>query len=128
MTLLTSISEGQPLSILESFAAGVPAIATDVGNCRGLILGDRDNYGSAGIITHIMNVEEITAAILKMAHHESMRREMGSIGLQRVKTSYEAEQMRETYQNIYRDFASSMGLAWEEENAKQAQVKIKGEE
>lgn len=36
-TLLTSISEGQPLTILESYAAHKPVIATDVGNCRELI-------------------------------------------------------------------------------------------
>ena len=34
MTILTSISEGQPLKILDSFAAKKPVIATDVGNCR----------------------------------------------------------------------------------------------
>lgn len=51
MTILTSISEGQPLTILESFAAKKPVIATDVGNCRGLIYGEarfiwgsRDHY------------------------------------------------------------------------------------
>ena len=38
-TLLTSISEGQPLTILESYAAHKPVIATDVGNCRELIYG-----------------------------------------------------------------------------------------
>ena len=37
-TILTSISEGQPLTILEGYAAKLPAIATDVGNCRGLIV------------------------------------------------------------------------------------------
>lgn len=31
VTILTSISEGQPLTILESYAAHVPVIATDVG-------------------------------------------------------------------------------------------------
>ena len=58
-TLLTSISEGQPLTILEGFAAKKPIVATDVGNCSGLIHGeDGDNLGDAGILTHIMNTEE----------------------------------------------------------------------
>ncbi len=30
MTILTSVSEGQPLTILESYAAHKPVIATDV--------------------------------------------------------------------------------------------------
>ncbi len=33
-TILTSISEGQPLSVLESFAARRPCVTTDVGCCR----------------------------------------------------------------------------------------------
>lgn len=116
MTLLTSISEGQPLSILESFAASVPVIATDVGNCKGLVFGDRDDYGSAGIITHIMNVEEITEAILTLAHDEAMRRQMGRIGFQRVEANYQTRQMKKTYRDIYRGFSEQMGLVWEDEH------------
>lgn len=65
-TLLTSISEGQPLTILESYAAHKPVIATDVGNCRELIYGNDDGFGSAGILTHIMNIEEIAQAMITM--------------------------------------------------------------
>ena len=36
-TVLSSISEGQPLSVLESFAAGRPCVTTDVGCCKELI-------------------------------------------------------------------------------------------
>ncbi len=68
MTILTSISEGQPLTILESYAAKKPVIATDVGNCRELIYGgETDHYGTAGILTHIMNLEEIADAMVEMA-------------------------------------------------------------
>ena len=63
-TILTSISEGQPLTILESFAAYKPVIATDVGNCRGLIYGEDDGCGTAGILTHVMNITEISGAIM----------------------------------------------------------------
>lgn len=115
MTLLTSISEGQPLSILESFAAAVPVIATDVGNCKGLVFGDRDEFGSAGIVTHVMNVEEITQSILYLAHHESVRREMGRIGLQRVQEGYQSWQMEDAYRKIYQSCSNSLGLVWEDE-------------
>lgn len=105
MTILTSISEGQPLTILESFAAHRPVIATDVGNCRGLIQGEGDGLGEAGIVTHIMNLEEISRAIVYMAHHPEERRRMGEIGYQRVSARYRSEQMHEAYARIYRDFS-----------------------
>ena len=104
MTILTSISEGQPLTILESFAAHKPVIATDVGNCRGLIEGEEDGIGPAGLVTHIMNQEEIAQAMLDLAHHPDKRMQMGENGYRRVMARYRMDQMLDTYRRIYRDF------------------------
>ncbi len=105
VTILTSISEGQPLTILEGFAAHVPCIATDVGNCYGLIYGEDDDFGQAGILTHIMNVEEISLAMLEMAREESKRLDMAEAGYKRVMHKYTIADMKETYRQIYSDFA-----------------------
>lgn len=121
MTILTSISEGQPLTILESFAAHKPVIATDVGNCRGLVMGENDGFGAAGIVTHIMNIEEIARAMIMLARNKTLRLQMGENGYQRVLAKYQYSYMIEAYRNIYRDFAESMGLKWEDE-------KMQGEE
>ena len=54
--VLTSISEALPLVILEGFANGVPAVATDVGSCRELIEGGRPEdkeLGMAGAVVPI---------------------------------------------------------------------------
>lgn len=115
LTILTSISEGQPLTILESFAAHKPVIATDVGNCRGLIMGEEDDFGAAGIVTHIMNVEEIARAMVTMARNKEMRLKMGENGYQRVLAKYQFHSMVDAYRGIYQDFAESMGLEWKEE-------------
>lgn len=115
MTILTSISEGQPLTILESFAAHKPVIATNVGNCEGLIYGESDDYGEAGILTHIMNVEEIAEALVEMAGDDELRTQMGENGYQRVMSKYKMEDMKETYQSIYKDFAHGMDIPWTEE-------------
>lgn len=104
MTILTSISEGQPLTILESYAAHIPVIATDVGNCRGLIYGEDDTLGEAGILTHIMNVAEIADAIVQLAKDRSLRERMGDAGYQRLMRKYRVEDMRKTYQELYWNF------------------------
>lgn len=115
MMVLTSISEGQPLVILESFAAHKPVITTNVGNCRGLILGEYDDYGAAGVVTRIMNVEEIAYAMTTLAGNEDIRLQMGENGYQRVMACYQFSQLQDAYRNIYKDFAESMRLAWEDE-------------
>ena len=112
MTILTSISEGQPLTILESYAAHKPVIATDVGNCYGLVYGENDDFGPAGIVTHIMNVEEIAQAMVEMAQKKEMRLEMGENGYRRVMAKYRVEYMQKTYWEIYRDFAHNMKVEW----------------
>ncbi|MCR5461320.1 MAG: GT4 family glycosyltransferase PelF [Acetatifactor sp.] len=103
-TILTSISEGQPLTILESYAAHKPVIATDVGNCRGLIFGEDDGIGPAGILTHVMNVEEITAALVELATNPQKRLELGENGYRRMMGRYKLTDMQGTYRNIYNYF------------------------
>lgn len=114
MTILTSISEGQPLTILEGYAAHKPAIATDVGNCKGLIFGEDDDFGEAGILTHVMNAEEIAAAMVYLASSASIREEMGENGYRRVMAKYRIEQMKEAYNQIYSNFASMRDFEWQE--------------
>lgn len=116
-TILTSISEGQPLTILESFAAHKPAIATDVGNCKGLIYGEGDSFGTAGILTHIMNVEELADAMIQMADNPNMRESMGESGYKRVTSKYKIDDMKKTYEQIYHDFADSMRIEWKEKDS-----------
>lgn len=115
-TILTSISEGQPLTILEGFAAKKPAIATDVGNCKELIYGGgNDHFGGAGIVTHIMNLEEIAGAMVELGSNEQLRLKMGENGYKRVMAFYTIEEMQRKYEEIYQDFAEWKGLEWPEE-------------
>lgn len=115
-TILTSISEGQPLTILESYAARKPVISTDVGNCRELIYGEEgDTLGEAGILTHIMNIEEISEAMVEMASNPDMCRDMGETGYKRVMAGYRLADMKQTYADIYRHFSNLQGLDWSEE-------------
>ena len=110
-TVLTSISEGQPLTVLESYAAQKPVIATDVGDCRGLIYGEgRDDFGAAGILTHIMDREELASAMVELALNPKKREEMGRRGYRRVKASHDLARMRRTYRELYQGFAQQTGV------------------
>jgi glycosyltransferase involved in cell wall biosynthesis len=114
-TILSSISEGQPRTILEGFAAHKPTIATDVGNCRGLIYGESgDAFGEAGILTHIMNVDEIATGMVAIAKNRQKAMEMGEAGYRRLMSRYQLKDMQKAYAGIYRQLGEEMGLTWQE--------------
>lgn len=105
MVILTSISEGQPLCLLEAMAAMKPCIATDVGGCKELLYGNEmDTYGKSGIIVPVMSVSKIAQAIVTLAKDKSLRAEMGYVGRLRVKSFYQNEQVTETYREIYAQY------------------------
>jgi glycosyltransferase involved in cell wall biosynthesis len=105
MTILTSISEGQPLTILEGYAVKKPCIATNVGNCYGLIYGEDDDFGPAGSVVPVMNIAAITDAILRLAGDQKLREEMGENGYKRLMRKYKIEYMKDQYHTIYQSLA-----------------------
>ena len=115
INLLTSISEGQPLTILEGFAAKKPCIATNVGNCQGLVYGENDSYGTAGIIVSVMNISEISNAILRLANHPELARQMGRNGYHRLMAKYQSIFMEDTYREIYKTLARMSNVIYDEE-------------
>lgn len=103
-TVLTSISEGQPLSVLESYAAGRPCVLTDVGCCRELLDGaEGDDLGCAGYCVEPMNRMALCAALERMCLHADDRLAMGEVGRARVRTYFRKEQMVATYRDLYRE-------------------------
>ncbi len=113
-TVLSSISEGQPLTILEGFAAKCPAIATNVGNCEGLIYGEGDDaLGIAGIVTDTMSVAGLADAMVRLARDRETAKQMGEIGYQRLMAKYQLSQMKETYQGLYQKMADISGVPLE---------------
>ena len=110
VVLLTSLSEGQPLVMLEAYAAGLPVIATDVGACRELIEGgdaaDRA-LGPAGVCTRVANPAETAAALVLLASQPALRAQMGRTGAARVTARYRLGQVVASYESFY----AAMGLA-----------------
>ena len=68
LLLLTSISEGQPLSILEGLAAGIPFISTDVGNCREILL-EKTDIGEAGVIIPPTSYTDLALSLVQLYHN-----------------------------------------------------------
>ncbi|MHB9781759.1 GT4 family glycosyltransferase PelF [Streptococcus sp. 10F2] len=102
VTVLSSLSEGQPLAVLESLAAGRPCITTDVGACRELLEGGPfDQLGLAGYTVPPTDSRALGQAMIKMALSEGARWRMGQVGRQRVARSYQHQHMMKKYQQMY---------------------------
>ena len=100
--VLTSISEGQPLSILEGMIYKKPWVATNVGSCSEILYGmSQDTLGNAGLVSPIMDVQSIANNILKLVQDETLRKEMGEIGQKRVLQHYRKSDMFDGYRKIY---------------------------
>lgn len=101
LLVLTSISEGQPLVILEGFASKIPYVSTDVGNCKQLILGDKDDFGPAGRVTKVMDSMSIAEAIVELCIESKKREKCGEAGYKRVKEFYKFDRFINKYKEIY---------------------------
>ena len=103
-TVLSSISEGQPLAVLESLAAGRPCVATDVGCCRALLEGNEDDtFGKAGVVVPPMHSQALANAMELLATHGEVRKDMAQAGRKRVETYYVHQDMVDNYNKNYEE-------------------------
>ncbi len=74
LVVLSSISEALPLVLLEGYAAGVPALTTDVGSCRQLIYGltpEDQALGASGAVVRIADPQAMAAAAIELLRPEN---------------------------------------------------------
>ena len=110
-TVLTSISEGQPLSVLESLAARRPCVTTDVGCCKELLEGGPgDALGPAGYCVPPMYRQGLADAMAQLCASRTLREQLGRTGQQRVRAYYRQEQMLDGYRALYAETAQAHGL------------------
>lgn len=105
--VLTSISEGLPLVILEANGAGIPVVATDVGGCKELLLGrtpDDEALGPSGIITLPASPKQTADAIIKLSSDEILRKRFGNSGKKRVDTYYQEKKIIDQYHIVYQSY------------------------
>ena len=76
--VLSSANEGMPVSLIEAAAAGLPAIATDVGGVAEVISAE------SGILVAPGQADDLSRALVRLAGDRDLRRRMGASGRQRV--------------------------------------------
>jgi glycosyltransferase involved in cell wall biosynthesis len=102
LLVLTSLSEAQPLVILEGGACGIPVVAPDVGSCREMIEGrGGDDAGRGGIVTPLVNPAATAAAILAIVDDPATRDAMGAVLRDRVCRDYDHEAIIASYRSLY---------------------------
>ncbi len=105
LLVLTSLSEAQPLVIMEGAVYEVPTVATRVGACDELINGRlREDrlLGPGGIVTSVGNPDETALAILRILRDEDLSRRMGRAARIRMERFYREEAVFSAYREIYR--------------------------
>ena len=96
MFVLSSLTEGISLTILEAMAAGLPVIATAVGG-NPEVIADR----STGFLVPPADPQRLAAAILKLWRDPTLRARLGAAGRQRVREMFDIRQTVASYELLY---------------------------
>lgn len=106
---LTSLSESQPLVLLEAGAAGIPCVATNVGSCREILEGRSDEtprLGSGGIVTNLVSPQETADALETLLREPHRRHACGDALRARVARYYTSEAAADAYTRLYAELMS----------------------
>lgn len=104
VVVLTSLSEAQPLAVLEAGAAGRPCVTTNVGACREMLEGPEENGDfpqRGGFIADLLADDQIAAHIVALLSDGALRERLGNNLKQRVRELYTSEKAAAEYQGLY---------------------------
>ncbi len=102
--VLTSVSEAQPLVILEAGATGIPSVATDVGACREMIYGRSDeepHLGAGGRITHLSSPADTANALAELLLNPDIYESCSKAIKERVIKYYNKKDQHLAYKKLY---------------------------
>ena len=104
LVVLSSISEALPLVLLEGYAAGVPAVSTDVGSCRQLVEGldaADQALGPSGKIVPIADPQQLADAALSLLSDPAAWQAASNAAIARVERYYTDTMMFDRYRAVY---------------------------
>lgn len=96
ISVLPSLSEGLSNVLLESMAAGVPAVATKVGGNPEAV-----EHGVTGLLVPPRNPSALAQAISRLLENPEMGRSFGAAGRQRVAERFSVEKMVRETERLY---------------------------
>jgi glycosyltransferase involved in cell wall biosynthesis len=95
--VLSSTSEGLPLSILEAMAAALPVVATSVGGVPEAV-----EEGETGLLVPPRDPVRLAAALERLLVDPPLRRRLGANGRARVRERFGLEVFRQAHVDVYR--------------------------
>lgn len=104
--VLSAIREGMPFIILESFAAGIPVVTTDVGACKEMVLGlteEDQALGPGGIVVKVADTQALETAILSLLNDKNKWEAMSQSAIKRAEKYYDQRAMIAEYAKIYEE-------------------------
>lgn len=94
--VLSSRSEGAPLSVLEAMAAGLPVVACDVGGIREQVVD-----GGTGLLVPPGDPALLAAAIGRLLGDPQLRRRLGAAGRHRGEERFDVAAQRRAHVDLY---------------------------
>jgi glycosyltransferase involved in cell wall biosynthesis len=94
--VLPSLSEGLPLALLEAMFAGLPIVATRVGEVPTALAG-----GSAGLLVEPGRPDQLAGAIDRILSDTELARALGERARARARAEFDIKAMAERYEALY---------------------------
>jgi sugar transferase (PEP-CTERM/EpsH1 system associated) len=102
--LLSSISEGIPLTIIEAMATGLPCVATRVGGIAEVIVD-----GETGRLAHARDAVALAERLRELIGEPDRARRMGAAGRIRAEQKFSDTAMHTSYGKIYGELLNRKG-------------------
>jgi glycosyltransferase involved in cell wall biosynthesis len=113
VVVLTSISEAQPLVVLEAGAVGIPSVTTDVGSCRELLLGRPNEdppLGPGGDVTPLCNPSATAHSLTRLLTDSDWYDRCSRAIKERVRLYYNKKVVDRTYSQLYARYLEGEAL------------------
>jgi glycosyltransferase involved in cell wall biosynthesis len=105
--LLSSISEGIPLTLIEAMATGLPCVSTRVGGVPEVI-----EDGESGLLADAGHDDDLAQHVLRLATQPELHRRVGCAARARVISRFDETAMHRTYRQLYRSMIASAPPRW----------------